>query len=119
MAGGNHWRSQEYVWSPETLSARRVSQRKQVDSKQGKDVDLCPEGGTCLKKASRRRTKCAPTLCQVFGCTNVCESSYYRKYRICEEHGKSPAVCIDGEAVRFCQKVCMLYVTVDVGGGKV
>lgn len=118
MAGGNHWRSQEYAWSPETLVAKRVSERKQAESnKRGEDVHhVSPEGGVCHKKASRRRAKGAPISCQVVGCTNVCESSYYKKYRICEEHAKSPAVCIDGEAMRFCQKVCMLLATLDDGG---
>ena len=42
--------------------------------------------------------------CCIRGCPNPLGSSYYRKYKICEEHAKSPAVTMGGIPVRFCQK---------------
>jgi len=37
-----------------------------------------------------------PCRCNIKGCGNILSNAYYRKYRICEEHAKSPGVTVDG-----------------------
>ena len=45
------------------------------------------------------------------GCTRslLKEKNYFRRYRCCKEHSRSPMVVIDGEQKRFCQQCCSFH----------
>ena len=51
------------------------------------------------------------TKLQVEGCTRslLKEKNYFRRYRCCKEHSRSPMVVIDGEQKRFCQQCCSFH----------
>ena len=95
-----HWSRREYDWSPSSLVARC----KETNS----STSISADDTTNVKKKKE-----FSVMCQIEGCTNVCETSYYRKYKICQEHGKSPAVSIRGEVVRFCQKCARFHSLVE------
>jgi hypothetical protein len=103
------WSADEYEWLPRELRARRKPQ-----------LVCSPRvGGSLLKnnKTTRRRNRSKrecdsqekkPVDCVVEGCRNTCTGTYYRKYRVCQEHAKAAAITINGRAVRFCQKCAKL-----------
>ena len=94
-----HWSRKEYDWSPSALVAQcKVQETDSSTSISANDT-----------KSTKKKKKELSVMCQIEGCTNVCETSYYRKYKICQEHGKSPAVSIKGEVVRFCQKCARFH----------
>lgn len=45
------------------------------------------------------------------GCTRslLKEKNYFRRYRCCKEHSRSPMVVIEGEQKRFCQQCCSFH----------
>eukprot|EP00890_Picochlorum_soloecismus_P005555 jgi/Picsp_1/5/NSC_00005-R1_squamosa promoter-binding-like protein 7 len=98
-----HWSRKEYEWSPSSLVAECKVQ--ETDSNTSISADDT--------RNAKKKKKDFSVMCQIEGCTNVCETSYYRKYKICQEHGKSPAVSIKGEVVRFCQKCAKFHSLVE------
>lgn len=100
-----HWSRKEYDWSPSALVAQVVSEVQETNSSTSISADDT--------KSTKKKKKDFSVTCQIEGCTNVCETSYYRKYKICQEHGKSPAVSIKGEVVRFCQKCARFHSLVE------
>jgi hypothetical protein len=100
-----HWSRKEYDWSPSALVAQVVSEVQETNSSTSISADDT--------KSTKKKKKDFSVMCQIEGCTNICETSYYRKYKICQEHGKSPAVSIKGEVVRFCQKCARFHSLVE------
>lgn len=95
------WNPTDYAWDSEKLVAARESSGPTSDLSA---KDKLPKG------SSKRRGKNAPVLiCQIEGCTTRLDSPYYRKYRVCPNHAKSPAVVIQGKTVRFCQKCARFH----------
>lgn len=94
-SGSKEWSAKEFTWSSCELRAKRKA------SKEG--VSLAPLVEETRGKGNKKQEKIV--FCQIDGCDNICETAYYRKYKICEEHGKSPAVSLHGSLCRFCQKV--------------
>ena len=103
------WSADEYEWLPRELRARRKPQ-----------LVCSPRvGGSLLKnnkttrRMNRSKRECdsqekKPVDCVVEGCRNTCTGTYYRKYRVCQEHAKAAAITINGQTVRFCQKCAKL-----------
>jgi len=100
-----HWSREEYDWSPSALVAQVVSEVQETNSSTSISADDT--------KSTKKKKKSFLVMCQIEGCTNICETSYYRKYKICQEHGKSPAISIKGEVVRFCQKCARFHSLVE------
>ena len=83
-----HWSIKDFEFDPRTLD---VSTSRKFSSETAENESA----GTDAIKQKR---------CSVPCCVNELQGNYYRKYKICEEHAKSPAITIDGIGVRFCQK---------------
>lgn len=104
------WSADEYEWSPRDLRARRKPRLTCSHSQVGtsKQKNNIPS-----RRANRSKKECDSqekrhVECVVEGCRNTCTGTYYRKYRVCQEHAKASAITIKGESVRFCQKCAKL-----------
>jgi hypothetical protein len=78
----NHWSISNFEWSPNVLQA-------------SKTASLVPSENPSTQMIAQ------PKRCIIPSCPNALETKYYKKYRICEEHAKSPAVTVGGLAVRY------------------
>ncbi|EFN53437.1 hypothetical protein CHLNCDRAFT_136680 [Chlorella variabilis] len=60
-------------------------------------------GGRMSSGSFKNRT--GPLYCQVEGCGMSLEAlkEYHQRYKVCEEHLKTPYIIRDGQQVRFCQ----------------
>lgn len=97
--GDNHWIAQEFKWNPDKL----VATQKAPPSPEKEEVASAARMSPMLKPKTSKESD--TVVCQIDGCSNHCDAHYYKKYKICREHGKAPAVNINGNLVRFCQKV--------------
>lgn len=93
------WLFEDYEWDSTALTAR-LSEGPSSGPSSAMEVQG-PSSSGKLATASR-------ATCRVAGCDRYPEKPYYKKYRICIRHAKSPAVVIDGVGQRFCQKVSAL-----------
>lgn len=113
------WSVEEFEWSPSELRASRKATpcTSEAVSSLGRGKAEHIHGIKVLKQTCRKGN--APNkacesdgqrqvCCDVPGCVNTCTGTYYRKYRVCQEHAKSPVITIHGQPVRFCQKCAKL-----------
>ncbi|KAL4522827.1 hypothetical protein Ndes2526B_g00843 [Nannochloris sp. 'desiccata'] len=96
------WSPKDYTWDAETLVATR-----QKESSPSMDFGASHKAGK--NKKIRNRKNLPKVICQIDGCGLKLDAPYYRKYRVCQIHAKSPAVIISGQAVRFCQKCARFH----------
>ncbi|KAL4424300.1 hypothetical protein ABPG75_001601 [Micractinium tetrahymenae] len=56
--------------------------------------------------AATLKGRTGPLFCQVEGCGTPLEGlkEYHQRYKVCEEHLKTPCIVRDGQQVRFCQQ---------------
>ena len=65
-----------------------------------------------------RNKRSFPMQCLVVGCTAMdpTHAPYFKRYRICREHMRTPAIIMDGVQQRFCQQ-CGRFQTLDAFEG--
>ncbi|CAD7701323.1 unnamed protein product [Ostreobium quekettii] len=59
-----------------------------------------------ITRPSSSKGNKGPLVCQVQGCNRDLsqEKKYYKRYRVCMDHLKMQAICVDGKLQRFCQQ---------------
>lgn len=103
-----HWLPSEYSFDKRTLDMKKLTLKsssvttedvQQAKSSGGYDsIDGASASRQPRSAPNNSLVLCSlpPCRCCIKGCGNVLSNTYYRKYRICEEHAKSPAVTVVG-----------------------
>eukprot|EP00803_Ostreobium_quekettii_P003346 evm.model.scf_362EXC.15 EVM.evm.TU.scf_362EXC.15 scf_362EXC:83727-89051(+) len=99
--------------SPDGGGERAAGRGGEVAERARDELGIEAEGTTgplaspvLITRPSSSKGNKGPLVCQVQGCNRdlSTEKKYYKRYRVCMDHLKMQAICVDGNLQRFCQQ---------------